>query len=53
MPAESWIVEVLRVFGLFAPLKKEAKHKDVFKVLTKRCKLDPKIAEELAAKLGN
>ncbi|KAF8557984.1 P-loop containing nucleoside triphosphate hydrolase protein [Imleria badia] len=51
MPAEGWLIEFLRMFGLFAPLKKESKRKDIMKVLTKRCRLDPKIAEELAVKL--
>jgi hypothetical protein len=51
MPTEGWLVEFLRMFGLFAPLKKESKRKDIMKVLTKRCKLDPKVAEELAIKL--
>lgn len=52
MPAEGWLVEFLRMFGMFAPLKKESKPKDIQKVLTKRCKLDSKIAEELATKLA-
>ncbi|KAG6378086.1 P-loop containing nucleoside triphosphate hydrolase protein [Boletus reticuloceps] len=51
MPPERWLVEFLRLFGLFAPLKKECKKKDIVKLLTKRCKLDPKVAEELATKL--
>lgn len=51
MPPEGWLVEFLRLFGLFAPLKKESKRKDIMKVLTKRCRLDPKVAEELAVKL--
>jgi len=51
MPQEAWIIEFLRMFGLFAPLKRESKRKDIMKVLTKRCKLDPKVAEELAVKL--
>ncbi|KAG9316422.1 P-loop containing nucleoside triphosphate hydrolase protein [Chiua virens] len=51
MPAESWLIEFLRLFGLFAPLKRESKRKDIVKVLTKRCRLDQKIAEELAGKL--
>ncbi|KAN0084084.1 P-loop containing nucleoside triphosphate hydrolase protein [Tylopilus felleus] len=51
MPPEGWLIEFLRKFGLFAPLKKEAERKDILKVLTKRCKLDPKVAGELADKL--
>ncbi|KAH0827570.1 P-loop containing nucleoside triphosphate hydrolase protein [Lanmaoa asiatica] len=51
MPPEGWLIEFLRMFGLFAPLKRESKRKDIMKVLTKRCRLDPKIAEELAFKL--
>ncbi|KAF8441381.1 hypothetical protein L210DRAFT_3503460 [Boletus edulis BED1] len=51
MPSGGWLVEFLRLFGLFAPLKKGRKKKDIVKLLTKRCKLDPKVAEELATKL--
>lgn len=51
MPPEGWLIEFLRLFGLFAPLRKESKRKDIVKVLTKRCRLDQKIAEELAGKL--
>ncbi|KAF8548921.1 hypothetical protein OG21DRAFT_664093 [Imleria badia] len=51
MPPEGWFIDFLRRFGLFAPLKKEATQQDIKKVLTKRCKLDPMVAEELAAKL--
>lgn len=51
MPPEGWLIEFLRMFGLFAPLKRESKRKDILKVLTKRCKLDQKVAEELALKL--
>ncbi|KAN0090955.1 P-loop containing nucleoside triphosphate hydrolase protein [Tylopilus felleus] len=51
MPPEGWLIEFLRMFGLFAPLKKDSKRKDILKVLTKRCKLHPDIADELASKL--
>ena len=51
MPPEKWIIEFLRLFGLFAPLKKGARRKDIMRVLTKRCKLDAVMAEELATKL--
>ncbi|KAF8135599.1 hypothetical protein EV363DRAFT_1321005 [Boletus edulis] len=51
MPPEGWLVEYLRLFGLFAPLKKESSNKDIISVLTNRCKLDPKVAEELATML--
>ena len=52
MPAESWFVEFLRFFGLFAPPKKALKKKELLKVLTKRCKLNSKIAQELAERLA-
>ena len=51
MPSEAWLIEFLRLFGLFAPLKKESRRKDIIRVLTKRCKLDAEVAEELAARL--
>ena len=51
MPPDGWFIEFLRSFGLFAPLKEKSKRKDIMKVLTKRCRLDPKTAEELAVKL--
>ncbi|KAH0827600.1 P-loop containing nucleoside triphosphate hydrolase protein [Lanmaoa asiatica] len=51
MPADSWFIEFLRVFGFFAPPKKELKKKKLLTLLTKRCKLNSKIAEELAEKL--
>ncbi|KAF8545562.1 hypothetical protein OG21DRAFT_1518587 [Imleria badia] len=51
MPPEGWLIEFLRLFGLFAPLKKDARREDIIKVLMKRCKLDPMVAEELADKL--
>jgi len=51
MPPEGWLVEFLRMFGLFIPLKKESKRKDIIKVLTKRCGFGLKTAEELAVKL--
>ncbi|KAF8552003.1 P-loop containing nucleoside triphosphate hydrolase protein [Imleria badia] len=51
MPAEKWFIEFLRLYGLFAPLKKEARRKDIMKVLLRRCRMDSKLAEELAVKL--
>ena len=51
MPPEGWLTEFLRSFGLFAPLKEKSKRKDIMKVLVRRCRLDPKTAEELAVKL--
>ena len=52
MPADSWFIEFLRSFGRFAPPKKELKEEELLKVLTKRCKLSPKIAQELAERLA-
>lgn len=52
MPADSWFIEFLRFFGLFAPPKKDLKKRELLKVLTKRCKLDTKIAQELAVNLA-
>lgn len=52
MPADSWFLEFLRFFGWFAPPKKELKKKELLKVLTKRCKLNPKIAQELVERLA-
>ena len=51
MPADSWFIEFLRFFGWFAPPKKALKKKELLKVLTKRCGLNPKIAQELAERL--
>ncbi|KAF8557948.1 hypothetical protein OG21DRAFT_1504618 [Imleria badia] len=51
MPADSWFIEFLRFFGLFAPAKKDLKKRELLKVLTKRCKMNPKIAQELAERL--
>ncbi|KAG9316457.1 P-loop containing nucleoside triphosphate hydrolase protein [Chiua virens] len=53
MPADSWFIEFLRFFGLFAPPKKNLKKKELLKVLTKRCKLNTKIAQELAERLAS
>lgn len=52
MPADSWFIEFLRFFGLFAPPKKDLKKRELLKVLTKRCKMNPKIAQELAERLA-
>lgn len=51
MPANSWFIEFVRLFGSFASLKEDLKEKELLKHLTKRCKLDPKLAQELAEKL--
>ena len=51
MPPEGWLVEFLRIYGLFTPLKKESKKKDIMKVLLKRCRMDSRVAEELVVKL--
>lgn len=51
MPADSWFIEFLRFFGWFAPPKKDLKKKELLKLLTKRCKLNSKLAQELAERL--
>ncbi|KAG8213757.1 hypothetical protein J3R82DRAFT_10466 [Butyriboletus roseoflavus] len=51
MPTAGWLTEFLRSFGLFVPLNSSSKRTGIIKVLTKRCRMDPKIAEELAVKL--
>ncbi|KAN0090993.1 P-loop containing nucleoside triphosphate hydrolase protein [Tylopilus felleus] len=51
MPPDSWFTDFLRLFGLFAPPKKDLKKRELLKVLTKRCKLNPRIAQEIAERL--
>jgi hypothetical protein len=50
MPPEAWFIEFLRLFGLFAP-PKDLKGKKLYDVLTKRCGLKEKVAEELVNKM--
>ena len=51
MPSEAWFVESLPLFSLFSPLKRGLTRKMIIKVLVRRCGMDQKRAEELAAKL--
>lgn len=51
MPYEAWFVESLPLLSLFSPLKKGLTRKMIIKVLVKRCGMEQKKAEELAAKL--
>lgn len=51
MPSETWFVESLPSFGLLSPLKRGFTRKAIMKVLVKRCGMEQKKAEELAAKL--
>lgn len=51
MPSEAWLFESLPLFGLFSPLKKGFTRKSVVNVLVKRCGMERRRAEELAAKL--
>ncbi|KIK91371.1 hypothetical protein PAXRUDRAFT_149646 [Paxillus rubicundulus Ve08.2h10] len=50
MPPDAWFVESFRRFGFFAP-PKDLKGKKLRDVLTKRCGLNPKVAEELVKKM--
>ncbi|KAF8844606.1 P-loop containing nucleoside triphosphate hydrolase protein [Paxillus ammoniavirescens] len=50
MPSEGWFIQFLRLFGLFAP-PKDLKGKKLQDVLTKRCGLKEKVAEELVKKM--
>ncbi|KAF8836430.1 P-loop containing nucleoside triphosphate hydrolase protein [Paxillus ammoniavirescens] len=50
MPSEAWFIQFLRLFGLFAP-PKDLKGKKLQEVLTKRCGLNQKVAEELMKKM--
>ncbi|KAG6378087.1 hypothetical protein JVT61DRAFT_13770 [Boletus reticuloceps] len=52
MPADSWLIDFLRFFGLFAHPKKHLKKQELLKVPTKRCRLNPEIAQELAERLA-
>jgi len=51
MPSEAWFIQFLRLFGMFAP-PKGLKGKKLADTLTKRCRLDPTVAQELAEKLN-
>jgi len=51
MPPEAWFIEFTRLFGLFLPLKNDSKRKEIMRVLLKRCRMNSRIAEELAARL--
>jgi hypothetical protein len=50
MPPDAWFVESFRRFGIFAP-SKDLKGKKLREVLTKRCGLNSKVAEELVKKM--
>jgi len=50
MPSEAWFIQFLRLFGMFAP-PKNLKGKKLLEILTKRCKLNEKVAQEIAQKL--
>ncbi|KAF9233378.1 hypothetical protein BU15DRAFT_53969, partial [Melanogaster broomeanus] len=49
-PLEAWFIQFMQLFGLFAPLK-DLKGKKLMDTLTKRCRMDPKVAEEIAMQL--
>ncbi|KIJ57538.1 hypothetical protein HYDPIDRAFT_104112 [Hydnomerulius pinastri MD-312] len=49
MPAEAWIGRLLRGLGSLVGEKNIPKRKDVIRVLTKRCHLDPTVAQRVAA----
>lgn len=51
MPPDSWFIEFLRFFGRFAPPKKDLKKRELLKLLTKRCQLNSKVAQDLAERL--
>ncbi|KAF9237153.1 P-loop containing nucleoside triphosphate hydrolase protein [Melanogaster broomeanus] len=51
MPSEAWFIQSMRAFGIFAP-PKGLKGKKLVDALTKRCRLDPKVAQIVAKKLG-
>ncbi|KAF9237150.1 hypothetical protein BU15DRAFT_76256 [Melanogaster broomeanus] len=51
MPSEAWFIQFLRLFGMFSP-PKDLKGKKLVDALTKRCRLDPKVAQDVAEKLG-
>jgi len=51
MPSEAWFIAFLQLFGLFAP-PKDLKGKKLVDTLTKRCRLDPTVAENIAQKLN-